>query len=93
MTHTAVEWFSKQSYELFEQYSEGKFDRPTLNKLMDDAEIKASEMQKQQTIDLLYELSKKSLFDAGYRKKWIDNSMELYKQKVEQVYNKTFQKK
>ena len=53
MKYTAVKWFSNQSYELFEQYSEGKFDRQTLNKLMHDAEIKASEMQKNQTIDLL----------------------------------------
>jgi hypothetical protein len=92
MKYTAVKWFSNQSYELFEQYSEGKFDRQTLNKLMHDAEIKASEMQKNQTIDLLYELCKKSLFDAGYRKKWIDSSMQLYKQKVEEIYNKTFSK-
>jgi predicted glycosyltransferase involved in capsule biosynthesis len=34
---TAVEWFSNQAYELFEQYSQGKFDRIQLNKFMADA--------------------------------------------------------
>ena len=34
---TAVEWLSNQAYELFEQYSEGKFDRIQLNKFMADA--------------------------------------------------------
>lgn len=34
---TAVEWLSNQAYELFEQYSEGKFDRIQLNKFMVEA--------------------------------------------------------
>jgi len=50
MKYTAVKWFSNQSYELFEQYSEGKFDRPTLNKLMFEAEKKALEMEKDQLL-------------------------------------------
>jgi hypothetical protein len=45
---TAVEWFSQRAYELFEQYSEGKFDRITLNKLMLEATDKAKEMEKKQ---------------------------------------------
>jgi hypothetical protein len=45
---TAVEWFSNRAYELFEQYSEGKFDRITLNKLMLEATDKAKEMEKEQ---------------------------------------------
>ena len=48
MKQTAVEWFSNQAYELFEQYSEGKFDRITLNKLMLEANVKAKEMEKEQ---------------------------------------------
>lgn len=44
---TAVEWFSQRAYELFEQYSEGKFDRITLNKLMLEAMYKAKEMEKE----------------------------------------------
>jgi hypothetical protein len=92
MKYTAVKWFSNQSYELFEQYSEGKFDRQTLNKLMHDAEIKASEMQKNQTIDLLDETIKTAFFDAGYRKKWIDSYSYVFKIAVEKLYNKTFSK-
>jgi hypothetical protein len=42
---TAVEWFANQAYELFEQYSEGKFDRITLNKLMLQATGQAKEME------------------------------------------------
>ena len=37
MKQTAVEWLSNQAYELFEQYSEGKFDRIQLYKFMADA--------------------------------------------------------
>lgn len=50
MKQTAVEWFSNQAYELFEQYSEGKFDRIKLNKLMLEATDKAKEMEREQTI-------------------------------------------
>lgn len=48
---SAVEWLSNQAYELFEQYSEGKFDRIQLNKFMADATNKAKEMEKQQIKD------------------------------------------
>jgi hypothetical protein len=41
-----IEWLSNQAHELFEQYSEGKFRRVTLNKLMLEATYKASEMYK-----------------------------------------------
>ena len=47
---TVVERFSNQTYELFEQYTEGKFDRIQLNKLMVDATNKAKEMEKAQII-------------------------------------------
>jgi hypothetical protein len=50
MRKTSVEWFSNTAYELFEQYSEGKFDRITLNKLMFEATNKAKEMEKEQII-------------------------------------------
>jgi hypothetical protein len=50
MKHTAVDWLSNQAYELFEQYSEGKFDRIQLNKLMVDATNKAKEIEKEQII-------------------------------------------
>ena len=48
---TAVERFSNQTYELFEQYSEGRFDRIQLNKLMVDATNKAKKMEKEQIKD------------------------------------------
>jgi two-component SAPR family response regulator len=48
---TAVEWLSNRAYELFEEYSEGKIDRITLNKLMVEATQQAKEMEKVQIID------------------------------------------
>jgi len=48
---TAVEQFSNKAYELFEQYSEGKFDRITLNKLMIEATEQAKEIEKEQIIE------------------------------------------
>jgi len=42
---SAVEWLSNQSYKLFEQYSEGKIDRITLNKMMVKATEQAKEME------------------------------------------------
>ena len=41
----SVEWLSNQTYELFEQYSEGNFDRITLNRLVLEATEKAKEME------------------------------------------------
>jgi hypothetical protein len=54
---SSVEWLSNQSYELFEQYSEGNFDRITLNKLMLKATEQAKAMHKE-------EISK--AFEVGY---------------------------
>jgi hypothetical protein len=51
MKQTAIEWFSNQSYQLFEQYSEGNFDRIMLNKLMVETTEKAKEMEKKQITD------------------------------------------
>jgi hypothetical protein len=45
---SSVEWFSNQAYELFEQYSEGNFDRITLNKLMLQATEKAKAMHREE---------------------------------------------
>ena len=60
---TAVEWLSNQAYELFEQYSEGNFDRIQLNKLMVDATNKAKEMEREQINDLKEQMALK---DAAY---------------------------
>ena len=45
MNSGSVEWLSNQTYELFEQYSEGNFDRITLNKLVLKATEQAKEME------------------------------------------------
>jgi hypothetical protein len=74
---TAVEWFSQRAYELFEQYSEGKFDRITLNKLMLEATDKAKEIEKEQRI---------SDFTMGITNA---NRMEATKY-AEQWYNETY---
>jgi hypothetical protein len=55
MKQSSVEWLSNQAYELFEQYSESKFDRIQLNKFMLDATDKAKEMEKEQIEDAYWE--------------------------------------
>jgi hypothetical protein len=42
---SSVKWLSNQTYELFEQYSEGNFDRITLNRVVLEATEKAKEME------------------------------------------------
>jgi hypothetical protein len=42
--HNPIDWLSNQFYELFEQYSEGNFDRITFNELMLALTYKAREM-------------------------------------------------
>jgi flagellar biosynthesis/type III secretory pathway protein FliH len=59
---SSVEWLSNQIYELFEQYSEGNFDRITLNKLVLKATEQAKEMEKQQK-----EKSYQEGFKEGYK--------------------------
>lgn len=76
---TAAEWFSNQTYELFEQYSEGKFDRVQLNKLMVDATNKAKEMEKEQIIDA---------FGVGCQ---VESTRLIgYQGMAEQYYNETY---
>jgi hypothetical protein len=80
MKHTAVEWLSNQAYELFEQYSEGKFDRIQLNKLMVDATNKAKEMEKEQIIKARLSLDKSdNIWDK-----------EIALEISEQYYNETY---
>jgi len=76
---TAVERFSNQTYELFEQYSEGKFDRVQLNKLMVDATNKAKEMEKEKIIDA---------FGVGCQ---VESTRLIgYQGMAEQYYNETY---
>lgn len=48
---TAVDLLSNRAYELFEKYSEGKFDRIKLNKLMLFATNQAKQMHKDEIVD------------------------------------------
>jgi hypothetical protein len=75
---TAIEWLSNQSYELFEQYSEGNFDRITLNKLMLKLTEQANKMFEEQQYDFYmkgnfegrgnYEEATKKNFELEYKK-------------------------
>ena len=66
-----VDWLSNQSYELFEQYSEGRFDRITLNKLMLEATDKARELDAKEIVIIKHcaEESTKnaSAYSDGYK--------------------------
>jgi hypothetical protein len=77
---SSVEWLSNQTYELFEQYSEGKFDRITLNRLVLEATEKAKEMEKELTIRF-------ALFYAYGQ----DNVSEQLRTKIEKWYDKIFE--
>ena len=77
---SSVEWLSNQTYELFEQYSEGNFDRITLNRLVLEATEKAKEMEKELTIRF-------ALFYAYGQ----DNVSEQLRTKIEKWYDKIFE--
>ena len=47
---SSIEWLVEQTYELFEQYWDGNFDRIMLNKLVLEATKQAKEMHKQELI-------------------------------------------
>ena len=44
--HNPIDWISNQFYELFEQYSEGNFDRSAFNELMLATTYAARDMYK-----------------------------------------------
>lgn len=74
----SVEWFSNQVYELFEQYSEGNFDRITLNKLV----LKATEQAK--AIEIAgNEMSYAEGYAEGYKR-----GLELIKWNIENQLKK-----
>jgi hypothetical protein len=79
---TAVEWLSNRAYELFEEYSEGKFDRITLNKLMFEATEQAKEMEKEQI--------KKAWVDGDYNTDDDGNPLENYSISDEHYYEQTY---
>ena len=76
---SAVEWLSNQSYELFEQYSEGKIDRITLNKMM----VKATEQAKG-----MFEQQIENAYIQGFAECDATGIMD-----AEQYYNETYGKK
>ena len=74
----SVEWFSNQVYELFEQYSEGNFDRITLNKLV----LEATEQAK--AIEIAgNEMSYAEGYAEGYKR-----GLELIKWNIENQLKK-----
>jgi ABC-type amino acid transport substrate-binding protein len=77
---SSVKWLSNQTYELFEQYSEGNFDRITLNRLVLEATEKAKEMEKELTIRF-------ALFYAYGQ----DNVSEQLRTKIEKWYDKIYE--
>jgi hypothetical protein len=73
---SSVEWLSNQTYELFEQYSEGNFDRITLNKLVLEATNKAKEMERKRMRSYIEEKWKQYRIvtneeDAWLFKEWL----------------------
>jgi len=75
---SSVKWLSNQTYELFEQYSEGNFDRITLNRLVLEATEKAKEMEKHRMIEFTNEWFEE--YQCG-----LDNFKN-----PEQYYNETY---
>jgi hypothetical protein len=73
---SSVEWLSNQTYELFEQYSEGNFDRITLNKLMLEATNKAKEMHKKEIKDAIFWGNIKG-YDE-HKRTWVFDEDEQY---------------
>lgn len=77
MKQTAIEQLSNKAYELFEQYSEGKFDRITLNKLILEATEQAKAIEKTQLISCYV------IADCRCNKKYAMNE-------AEEFYNETY---
>jgi hypothetical protein len=75
---SSIEWFSNQSYELFEQYSEGNFNRTILNKLMVEATEQAKEMHKQEIVDAYSDGAKGGANDGKGQHKdgWVSIQMK-----------------
>ena len=80
---SSVAWLSNQTYELFEQYSEGNFDRIQLNKLMLKATEQAKAMHKEEIIKAYMNVND----DRDYRLQDV-----ILKEFAEQYYNETYNK-
>jgi hypothetical protein len=87
-----IDWLSNQFYELFEQYSEGNFDRITFNELMLALTYKAREMyQDKMEAAIIKQCAEQSTSDAskyaeGYKegyKRALDYMTDTIKNKIE----------
>lgn len=91
---SSVDWLSNQSYELFEQYSEGNFDRITLNKLMLKATEQAKAIHKEEIIKAINEVSENNVKYANMIiASWsqIEGELFMHNTKLaDQYYNETF---
>lgn len=92
---SSVEWFSNRAYELFEQYSEGNFNRTILNKLMLETTIEAQKRHKEEMIKAIETLTKKNINKANniiIAFTNIKGELFMYDQnQAEQYYNETYE--
>jgi hypothetical protein len=76
-----IDWLSNQFYELFEQYSEGNFDRITFNELMLALTYKAREMyQEKIEAEIIKQCATQSTSEAS---KYADGYKEGYHRAIE----------
>lgn len=81
--HNPIDWISNQFYELFEQYSEGNFDRSTFNELMLATTYAARDMyQDKMEAEIIKQCAEKSTSEAS---KYAEGYKEGYKRALELV--------
>jgi hypothetical protein len=94
--HNPIDWLSNQFYELFEQFSEGNFDRITFNELMLAMTYKAREMyQEKIESEIIKQCATQSTSEAskyaeGYKegyKRACDYMIDTIKNKIEVMEN------
>jgi hypothetical protein len=79
--HNPIDWLSNQFYELFEQYSEGNFDRITFNELMLALTYKAREMyQDKMEAAIIKQCAEQSTSEAS---KYAEGYKEGYNRAIE----------
>jgi hypothetical protein len=97
--HNPIDWLSNQFYELFEQYSQGDFDRITFNELMLAMTYKAREMyQEKIEAEIIKQCATQSTSEAskyaeGYKEGYqraLDYMTNTIKDKIEIKENRNF---
>lgn len=90
--HNPIDWISNQFYELFEQYSEGNFDRSTFNELMLATTYAARDMYKDRIeAEIIKQCAEQSTSEAskyseGYKEGYqraLDYMADTIKNKIE----------